>query len=303
MHSSLQAVRYSIRGALLLVSIHLAVASTPAQSTPPKNTPVTPAASPAPSPTLERRFFKNILRDQRAIWTSPLRINGKDAKWLAPLALSTAALIATDRHTAGALTDHRDRINASRIVSYAGALYTTGSVAAVFYIVGRGRGNLRARETGLLGAQALINGQIVSQALKISTQRPRPLEGDGRGRFFDGGRAFPSGHAVSAWSLATVVAQEYRHKKFVRFTAYGLAAAVSASRFTGRKHFISDVLVGSAIGYGIGRYVYDTHHDPSIDSDEGVTAAGAINSRLFPVIAPHYNRRGHIHGARLTWNF
>lgn len=303
MHLSFQAARRSISAVSLLVIINIAAASTPAQSPPLNKPPPKPDASPTPGPSLERQFFKNILRDQRAIWTSPLQISGKDSKWLAPLALSTAALIITDRHTAGAFTDNRDRRNASRIVSHAGALYTTGSVAAVFYMVGRGRGNLRARETGLLGAQALINGQIVSQALKIGTQRPRPLEDDGRGRFFAGGRAFPSGHAVSAWSLATVVAQEYRHKKFVRFTAYGLAAAVSASRFTGRNHFLSDVIIGSAIGYGIGRYVYDTHHDPSIDVDEGVGAADATNSRLLPLIAPHYNRRGHIYGARLTWNF
>jgi len=37
---------------------------------------------------------------------------------------------------------------------------------------------------------------------------------------------------------------------------YGLASAVSASRITGKQHFPSDVLVGSAIGWLEGMYVY-----------------------------------------------
>ena len=65
----------------------------------------TPLASPSPSPqpsatpTLEKQFFKNILGDQKAIWTSPFHLRGGDARWLAPLGLGTAALIATDRRT------------------------------------------------------------------------------------------------------------------------------------------------------------------------------------------------------------
>jgi hypothetical protein len=51
---------------------------------------LTPAPSPAVSPaakkpSLESDFFKNILRDQKAIWTSPMHLRAKDARWLAPL--------------------------------------------------------------------------------------------------------------------------------------------------------------------------------------------------------------------------
>src|SRR5260370_37570620 len=66
----------------------------------------TPASTPTPqasaTPSLERKFLKNSLRDQRAIWTSALHLEKEDAKWLVPLGLSTAALITTDRRTAGA---------------------------------------------------------------------------------------------------------------------------------------------------------------------------------------------------------
>ena len=42
------------------------------------------------------------------------------------------------------------------------------------------------------------------------------------------------------------------------------AAAVSVSRYTGRNHFLSDVLVGSALGYGIGRRQRQ-HHPRGLD--------------------------------------
>ena len=106
---------------------------------------------------------------------------------------------------------------------------------------------------------------------------------------------------MAAWSLATVVANEYRDNRLVQISAYGLAAAVSVSRYTGRNHFLSDVLVGSAIGYGIGRYVYRQHHDRSIDGDDLTKTSG--RSKLFPLIAPSYNRGGHVYGVALAWTF
>jgi membrane-associated phospholipid phosphatase len=283
-----------------------AFAQSPAGSVPPVAQP-TPTQQEKPAPSLERRFLKNILRDQRAIWTSPFNIERGDAKWLAPLGLSIAALLATDHRSASELAengDNQNRLRISRYVSRGGSFYTTGGITAAFYLIGRASGNARARETGLLGAESLIDSGIVAQALKLITQRPRPHEDDASGEFFDGGNAFPSGHATSAWSLATVIAYEYgQHRPLVRFGAYGLATAVSLSRFTGRNHFLGDVLVGSAIGYGIGRYVYRTHHDPSLDADGGETKPAATHSKLIPFTSPLFSRASRSYGLALAWNF
>ena len=269
--------------------------------------PAQPESTPTPTPTpsLEKKFFVNILRDQRAIWTSPFSAHKSDAKWLAPLGLSAAILFATDRRTSGKLVENGDnqtRLRVSKDISRLGAFYTTGGVAAAFYFVGRATHNARARETGLLSAEALIDSAIVVNALKTASQRQRPPVDHSSGEFFDGGSSFPSGHAINAWSLATVIASEYgHHRPLVRFGLYGLATAVSLSRFTGRNHFLSDVLVGSAIGYGIGRYVYRQHHDRSIDGDDATRTPG--RSKLFPLIAPSYNRGGHAYGVALAWTF
>ncbi len=186
-------------------------------------------------------------------------------------------------------------------MSYAGSGYGAGSVALTFYLFGRAKHNERARETGVLGAEALIDSAIVVTVLKEITQRRRPTAAKGRGDFFDGGSSFPSGHSIQAWSLATVIANEYHDHRLVQITAYGIAGAVSVARFTGRNHYLSDVLVGSAMGYGIGRYVYHAHHRKNSDSSDEEESRG--RSRAWPLIAPLYDRHAREYGVALAWSF
>lgn len=283
-----------VRFILLFIALQLSVL---AQSPAP-----TPQTSPSPS-SLEKRFFKNLVHDQTAIWTAPFHLRGKDAKWFVPLGLATAGLVITDRDTARWLGVNRTRENVSRGISYLGSGYSVGAIAGAFYLFGRIEKNARARETGLLSGEALIDSGIVVTVLKNVTERPRPFSDDGSGQFFHGGNSFPSGHSAAAWSLATVVANEYQDQPIVKYGAYGLVAAVSISRFTGRKHFLSDVLIGSAIGYGVGRYVYRTHHDPGLDTPGRQPLKTAKQSKLFPFIIPHYDRSARAYGATLKWSF
>ncbi|MDT5295356.1 MAG: hypothetical protein QOJ76_2236 [Acidobacteriota bacterium] len=305
--------------------------ATPTPQVQPTPSQVQPARSQVPARSLEHHFFGNILRDQRAIWTSPFHAGHGDAKWLAPLGLSAAVLFATDRRTAGELAEDdggRTRARISRDISQGGSIYAMGGIAAAFYLAGRAGHNARAREAGLLGAEALVDGGIVVEALKLVTQRSRPLFDDSSGEFFEGGNSFPSGHSISVWSLATVFAHEYgRRRPLVRVGVYGLATAVSLSRYTARKHFLSDVLVGSALGYGIGRYVYHKNHDPSLDATDGgpqsdnasksgdespagdkpqagdEAKSGGGRSRLLPLVAPRFSRAERTYGLTLAWAF
>jgi len=250
----------------------------------------TPAVSKAPS--LEREFFKNILRDQKAIWTAPLHVDRGDAKWMVPAGIGFMALATTDRITGDEMGEAERQVGLSKAISEAGSVYGLGAVAATFYFVGRKNHNYRARETGLLSAEALIDSVIVESALKGITQRARPSAGRERSEFFDGGSSFPSGHSTQAWAVATVIANEYKDRRAVQIAAYGIASAVSVARFTGHKHYLSDVIAGSALGYGIGRYVYESHHrDP------------ALSQSRWPRITPEFNRQARQYGCALTWNF
>lgn len=269
---------------------------------------LTPAPSPAVSPaakkpSLESEFFKNILHDQKAIWTSPMHLRAKDARWLVPLGLGTATLIATDQQTGDEIAESDKPLHASRIISYAGSSYGTGAIAAGFYLLGRVTHNDRARETGLLAGEALIDSAIVVTSIKTITQRTRPTGGRSRSDFFDGGSSFPSGHSIQAWTLATIIANEYHDKPAVQIAAYGIASAVSVARFTGRNHYLSDVLIGSAMGYGIGRYVYRTHHRQVTGSGGGEEEESVVRSRRWPAVAPDYNRRSREYGVAMSWSF
>jgi membrane-associated phospholipid phosphatase len=248
---------------------------------------------------LEKQFFKNILRDQKAIWTSPFHIHKKDAKWLIPAGIGIAALIATDHETEEHIGNNVTRISVSRWVSRMGVEYTSIGIAGGFYMVGRLTHHAKARETGILGAEAVINGFIVGGALKAIAQRERPLEGNGKGRFFKGGSSFPSGHSTSAWALATVIANEYHDKKAVQIGAYTFASLVSLSRFTGHNHFFSDVAAGSAMGYVIGRYVYRRHHNPAIASDSDRVK----HLDIAPHFQPGYRGKSSIYGLAATYTF
>ena len=246
-----------------------------------------------PPPSLEHEFFKNIVKDQKAIWTAPFHLERHDAKWVIPSSIGFMALVTTDRITGDEMAEFELPLKTSRVISNAGSVYGLGAVAGAFYLFGRNRNDDRARETGLLSAEALVNGVIVEAALKGITQRARPLDGVERSEFFDGGNSFPSGHSTQAWAVATVIAHEYRGRRAVQIAAYGAATAVSVARFTGQKHYLSDVVAGSALGFAIGRYVYTTHHRGS-----------STDSELWrPMITPQFNRAAHAYGLSLTWSF
>ena len=260
-----------------------------------------PTPAPSSTPSLERQFFKNILSDQKAIWTSPLRLHRRDAKWVVPGSIGLMALFTTDRITGDEIFESNRQVKASRLISQAGAGYTLGAVAAGLYFIGREKKNDRARETGILTAEALVDSLIVGGTLKIVTQRARPLAGHERSEFFDGGSAFPSGHSMQAWTAATIIANEYRHRRAVQIAAYGIASAVSVARFTGHKHYLSDVLAGSALGYAVGKYVYHAHHQESLDSSD--SSDEAISQSWWPTFAPQFSPRMHAYGITLRWSF
>ena len=204
-----------------------------------------------------RDFMRNLAFDQKQFWTTPLRIRDSHLPWLLPLTIGTAGLVASDTALERHLPTGASTIRRSRKVSDFGAaaLLAAGGSS---YLWGVTTGNSERRLTGLLTGEAVVNSLLVTGALNFATGRQRPQEGDGRGRFGEGGTSFPSGHAAIAWSAATVLANRYENP-FAKLLAYATAATVSATRVTGGKHFASDAVVGSALGWYIGRQVYRAH--------------------------------------------
>lgn len=206
---------------------------------------------------------RNFIEDQKAIWTSPVRVRARDLKWMAPLALGLGAAIATDhRAMSQTVSQNIDFNNANINVSNVmiGGLIAT---SPIFYGAGALRHDERARETGLLSGEAMVDGVVVEQGMKLVFWRERPSTDGARGRFFQGSAgidsSFPSSHTVIAWAAASAIAGEYK-SPWQQALAYSAATGVSLTRVLGQQHFPSDVLAGSAAGWLIGHYVIRRHH-------------------------------------------
>jgi membrane-associated phospholipid phosphatase len=202
------------------------------------------------------RWVKRGLRDQADIYTAPL--HRSEMKWVIGLPVVTAGLIAIDKHASGALP--RNPSSASADISDVGLFATAGAVG-VLLIDGTTQGDSHALETGVLGAEAMANSGVVYAVLQLIAERERPLQGTGQGHFFQTrglDNSFPSGHTIITWTAASTIAHEYP-KPWVEWLAYGTAAAVSVTRFTSLQHFPSDVVVGSTLGYLIGRRIFHAH--------------------------------------------
>lgn len=214
------------------------------------------------SNTLGVSFLKNLVSDQKAIWTSPAHVRWADGIWLFPLAAATGGFFASDRSVPPALTTDQNKLNHYVSISNY-SLYSMIGVGGGMYIWGKLSHDDHRRETGVLAGEAAIDALAVDTGLKYAFGRARPYQDQGLGNFYQGGTSFPSDHAAVAWSIASVLAHEYPGP-LTQIAVYGLATVVSASRVVGKQHFPSDVLVGGAIGWLIGRQVYRAHHDPEL---------------------------------------
>lgn len=208
---------------------------------------------------------RDFFHDQAGIWTSPLRVKPQDALWLLPLGAAIGVSLHYDARTLANVSTSPSRIRISNDVSNAGTYGAIGAAGAT-YIFGKITRNETARETGVLSLEAIADASVVTEALKLATNRQRPSYGTGNGPFWPDGTAvyttdgsFPSEHATVSWAFAHVVADETPGHFWLHLGLYAAATAVSVTRVTSRNHFPSDVVAGSAIGYLVGGYVYRQH--------------------------------------------
>jgi membrane-associated phospholipid phosphatase len=137
--------------------------------------------------------------------------------------------------------------------------------------------NTKMKTTTLLASQAYITSALVESTLKLVFGRTRPSFYDpteeaepkflgpfGKtSRDFSGARSnssFPSGHATAAFAAATVYAMEYKNSKWVPILSYSAASLIALSRITENKHWTTDILVGSVLGYFSGRHIVNNYH-------------------------------------------
>ena len=210
----------------------------------------------------------DFLHDQKCLWLFPVQL-AKGKHWVPTLVIigGTAGLIYADPHAMPYFQTHQRNwddfndvfdpmITTGEVISLPAGLMTAGYI----------RHDDREVNTALLAAEAYGDSVVINLAIKAVTRRERPadvpLGASFTGTFFNGGKSpfkgssFPSGHATAVWSVATIVAERYRHrgKPWIPILSYTLAAAISGSRITEQAHFPSDVWLGAALGYTIAKY-------------------------------------------------
>lgn len=108
-----------------------------------------------------------------------------------------------------------------------------------------------ANRTAILVKTELLVGAL-TYSLKKITAVPRPDTGQPT--------SFPSGHTAQAFAAATFMAKEYGGEGiWYSVGAYTIATGVGAMRMMNNRHWVSDVLVGAAIGILSTNLVYLTH--------------------------------------------
>lgn len=241
-----------------------ASAGTPAQASSTQSATAAPAA-PAERHVSERLLVPNFLHDQKDLWLFPTKLSHEN-HWLPTILVVgvTAGLLAADAQDAPYFRRTTTFNGFNRVFSTNITQSEILIAPASFYVVGLLNKDPYARKTGLLAGEALADVTVLSAVIKALTRQTRPDAIPPYGNFSDTffkakgdpfSSGFPSGHAISAFAVATIIARRYgNHHRWVPFVAYAAAGVIGFSRVTTQEHFPSDVFLGAALGYAISRY-------------------------------------------------
>ncbi len=255
---------------LLTTSLVFGLAAAPgelsAQTPSPDAQNTTPVASSSVSPPPLQDVVTDAIRDFRNIpsWTNLaiLAVGGVGAT-IGHTSDTVVSRAMSGSPTLGTVFTVGETVGGARM-QFAAALGT--------YAIGRFSGQSRIATVGADLIQSQILAQTMTAAIKTSVGRTRP----------DGTQySFPSGHSSVSFATATVLQRDLGWK--VGIPAYGLATYVAASRIQDKRHFLSDVTFGAAIGIVAGRSVTVGKGDARFAvAPTAVPGGGGVSFTLIP---------------------
>lgn len=214
-------------------------------------------------------YIKSYWHSGLTVLGQPLHYDWKDWTVFAGLATATTFAFVYDDEIYDVVNSTFTNSQSNTISQYTDIfgeeLFIVPSIALT-YAVGAIDKNQRLKNLSLATLQSFIFAEVASAGIKVLTCRERPSEANGQqptpnsqnwlGPFasFES-TSFVSGHATKAFAFATTIAGFYPEKKWVGLVSYTLAAATSVGRVIANEHWTSDVIVGAALGYFIGRGV------------------------------------------------
>ncbi len=224
----------------------------------------------------EHYFLQEIGEDFKYLISFPTRLNNEGTLiTLGLIGAGGAILASTDQKLNTYVQDHRtSKLDA--ISSWIGKPGDLGPVlvAPSFLAIYGGSGylikNEKMQETAFLSFESFVVSNIIGVPLKIVTGRARPIVGNGSTNFSpfsisDDHTSFPSVHALTAFSIASVFADEYDNP-LVAVSAYSVASLVAMQRIYTSDHWATDVFVGALIGTFVGKSVVHLHKKKNKES-------------------------------------
>ena len=210
---------------------------------------------------LNGAYIRNLGRDFVSVVSSPAKWTTGDLITFAALAGTGALLYGFDKDIYDGIQRSKGStsVGASSVISKLGnGGYLTAFMAAL-YAGGEVFDEPGLRRTALLSLESFLTASALTLGLKAVAGRARPYAHESSDSFHPFSftsryLSFPSGDAAGAFAVATTVAEE-TPSAAVDVLAYGLAGLVAIYRVHDRKHWPSDVFVGSALGYFVARKI------------------------------------------------
>jgi membrane-associated phospholipid phosphatase len=194
----------------------------------------------------------------------PLGWDSKDWIKLGVAASATLALMPFDKRITNSTQGKQRYFYSVPIVGgrVYGEWYSIGGVAGAFGIYGLVANNDQSKKICIELLQAGIYSEAVTELLKVTIGRERP---NGKNDFQfnplsirDANNSMPSGHTTAAVALSTVMSR-HANSPALKVLAYVPAGFTMFSRIYQNKHWLSDEILGVAIGYFTGNWVVDLH--------------------------------------------
>jgi membrane-associated phospholipid phosphatase len=214
-------------------------------------------------------YIKGYFSDTGRMLVSPAHWDGSDWLKTGLILGTTAGLIFNDASIRDVAQRNQSSFGdkAATIGNALGNPLYTLPPLGLFYLYGHLNDDSKARHASLLAVESLAVSGAFTWTVKIAAQRPRPQTGEDATtwngpRLKMGDYSFPSGHTTAAFSVASVLAEEYGTNPFVPPIAYSLATLTAFARVYDNKHWASDTFFGGAIGYFVGKAVVRYHSGP-----------------------------------------
>jgi membrane-associated phospholipid phosphatase len=214
-------------------------------------------------------FFRHLTSNAQDLLSSPLRWNRGNLLAASLASAATLAFLPVDQSIHLWVSDPAAGTGGETTRAFSAIFHPAimcGFVSAG-YLAGELSDNSSTRQAFLLAGESLLLTEMFVQALKTGLGRARPYLEEGAFsfrpiNFREKRRSFPSGHAASAWAVAASLAASSKSHS-IDALIYTLAAGASLSRVLLDKHFASDVLAGSLLGFFIGKKISQSLKPPS----------------------------------------